>query len=494
MLEKKARELSVSQERKKNLQEKIIYLKNQAEEKNKGFIYGIDSEEKITEKINEIEKEIVKAGEETEQKQKEQEEKEKQLIETKKGFLVNQKRMQEISENSGKLLKSASECPVCSTKLSKEKKIEIVSSYEKEETRIKIINKSLQEEEQKILKEIEEIKTAKKEKEKLISLKEEEKNRINSLKERIKELNAIKKEIQETETEKTETEKKMNELEKEKPEEKITETENRIRETEKITELIKEKEKMVEWKKELEETIKEKNRINYEENSFSRKKEETSSIKNSIEFTEKEIKANKELKESIQENINKIEKEKERINELQKEINSQEKIVSELVLFNNALSETQAELRKEMIDTINDAMDDVWNRIYPYKDFTSIKMEIEEGNYEIKVKEKNGKWTRVEGILSGGERSIAAICIRVAFSLVLTQNLSWLILDEPTHNLDRNSVAELSLMMKEHLPNLVEQIFVITHDPEMEKAASGSCYEIERDKENEKSSVPKLQE
>ena len=121
-------------------------------------------------------------------------------------------------------------------------------------------------------------------------------------------------------------------------------------------------------------------------------------------------------------------------------------------------------------------------------------MIIEEGNYEIKVKEKNGKWTRVEGILSGGERSAAAICIRVAFSLVLTQNLSWLILDEPTHNLDKNAVMELSKMMKEHLPNLVEQIFVITHDPEMEKAASGECYEIERDKENDGSSIPKTTE
>ena len=45
--------------------------------------------------------------------------------------------------------------------------------------------------------------------------------------------------------------------------------------------------------------------------------------------------------------------------------------------------------------------------------------------------------------------------------------------------------------MKEHLPSLVDQIFLITHDPEMEKAASGDCYEIERDKENEGSSIPK---
>jgi len=68
---------------------------------------------------------------------------------------------------------------------------------------------------------------------------------------------------------------------------------------------------------------------------------------------------------------------------------------------------------------------------------------------------------------------------------VLAQNLSWLILDEPTHNLDTNAVEVMSEIMKEHLPQLVEQIFIITHDKEMERAASSTIHVLERDKGEE---------
>jgi DNA repair exonuclease SbcCD ATPase subunit len=67
---------------------------------------------------------------------------------------------------------------------------------------------------------------------------------------------------------------------------------------------------------------------------------------------------------------------------------------------------------------------------------------------------------------------------------VLTRNLSWIILDEPTHNLDGNIVRYLGKMMRESLPELIEQVFVITHDKEMEKAASGKLYILRREKEN----------
>ena len=60
--------------------------------------------------------------------------------------------------------------------------------------------------------------------------------------------------------------------------------------------------------------------------------------------------------------------------------------------------------------------------------------------------------------------------------MVLASNLGWLILDEPTHNLDRMTVSRLSLLMREHMPTLIDQIFLITHDSEMENAASAKIY------------------
>jgi exonuclease SbcC len=484
-IEKKLKEVSLIKEREKAKKEKKEFLEKQRKELPK------TTEKEIQEKIKEIEEQTKEIKEQTKEIERKIEEKEKELIEAKKGFLVNEKKIEEIEENTRKLIKSESECPVCSTKLSKEKKIEIINSYEKEQERIKIINKALKEEEERISREIEESKkTLKENKEKENSM-EKERNEMELKKNELKKLNEIEKALKECENEIKELSELREKLEKEKLEEKLKEKEKKIKEKEKIIELIQEFSRMRQWKKETEELEKEKKELNYKENSFNEKKTKIEKIKSSLESIEKEKKSNKELIESIKENIEKIEKEKKKTEEMKKEIQKQEELLVNLSLFNSALNETQAELRKEMINTINEAMDSIWSNIYPYGDFTSIKMVIEEGNYEIKVKEKNGKWVRVEGILSGGERSIAAICIRIAFALVLTQNLSWLILDEPTHNLDSNSVSELSKMMKERLPNLVEQIFVITHDPEMEKAASASCYEIERDKENEKSSIPR---
>ena len=110
------------------------------------------------------------------------------------------------------------------------------------------------------------------------------------------------------------------------------------------------------------------------------------------------------------------------------------------------------------------------------------------------MQEKNTQWRKVEGILSGGERSCAALSIRMAIALVLTQNIGWMILDEPTHNLDKNTVKKLSEFLKTHLPELVEQVFIITHEKEMEKAASATLYFIEREKGEEMPSRPMAQE
>jgi DNA repair exonuclease SbcCD ATPase subunit len=138
-----------------------------------------------------------------------------------------------------------------------------------------------------------------------------------------------------------------------------------------------------------------------------------------------------------------------------------------------------------MLDTINKAMTTIWQEIYPYKDFTNARLSVVPQGYDLEVLTRNNEWIRVEGILSGGERSAAALCIRIAFSLVLTKKLSMLILDEPTHNLDYNAITKLSEMLREEMPKLVEQIFIITHEKNLEKAASSNLYLLKRDKNND---------
>jgi DNA repair exonuclease SbcCD ATPase subunit len=49
--------------------------------------------------------------------------------------------------------------------------------------------------------------------------------------------------------------------------------------------------------------------------------------------------------------------------------------------------------------------------------------------------------------------------------------------------LDFNAVAKLSAMLREEIPALVEQVFVITHDKQMEEAASSNLYMLTRNKD-----------
>lgn len=186
-----------------------------------------------------------------------------------------------------------------------------------------------------------------------------------------------------------------------------------------------------------------------------------------------------------------IQKTREQLTAIQSQTAQLDTAVEKLQLFSNSLKTVQSALRHNMVQAVNAAMADLWPRIYPYADFSTAQLNIvENGNYELVVQTQNGSWVRVEGILSGGERSAAALCIRMAFSLVLTQNLGWLILDEPTHNLDSKAVAELTQTLKHRIPELVPQLFIITHDNEMQKAASGTLYRIERDKGNDGVSQP----
>ncbi|MDD5148250.1 MAG: SMC family ATPase [Candidatus ainarchaeum sp.] len=254
--------------------------------------------------------------------------------------------------------------------------------------------------------------------------------------------------------------------------------------------LEKKENQLLEIEKDAEETEKLLEKTGFDEDTLRKKQGEVVEARSLAESLERERKNNAEIILAFEESLKKAEEAKKQLAELEESIKKLTKAQEKIVLFTNSLKAVQGELRLVLVENINIAMNDIWQKIYPYGDYTSARLEIEEGSYELKVRDRNENWVRVEGILSGGERSAAALCIRIAFSLVLAQNLSWLILDEPTHNLDRQSVSVLSKIMREQLPELVEQIFIITHDREMEKAASGSIYVLNRDKENDGATRP----
>ena len=367
-------------------------------------------------------------------------------------------------------------CPVCESKLTAEKKNEIIKikkekikgleeeiiSYEKKEEQIKKEVSQLKEEIEKI----------KAEEKKLLQKKfyEEELEKTRQEKEIY---------LKELETTKSELDK----IEIKKDYEELLEEEQKIKEAVEYFEIKKEAEKIKELITKIE---KEKNEIDYKEE---REKELFEKLKKEemqaalIKQSQANLKELIEEKERRLKNLLKIRKEN-KINSMQLEYLSKQ--IDSLQLLQNVLQDTQSKLREEFIESTNIALNTIWSKIYPYKDYVELKLDIDNsGGYLLMLKTTSGKWVNADGITSGGERSSASLALRIAFSLVLTKNLSWLVLDEPTHNLDKQAINELAITLKEHLPSLVEQIFLITHETELEKASTKNIYKLERNKETE---------
>ena len=163
------------------------------------------------------------------------------------------------------------------------------------------------------------------------------------------------------------------------------------------------------------------------------------------------------------------------------EVEKLENLTIQLKIFEKSLEETQIQLRQEFITLVNYSMNQLWQTLYPYQDFTGVRLNIDEGDYVLQLQARN-EWVNVEGIASGGERSIAALTLRIAFSLVLAPQLRVLVLDEPTTNLDEAGVSKLAETLRERTGEFLDQIFLVTHEPRLEEAISGVGYRLERDK------------
>jgi len=162
--------------------------------------------------------------------------------------------------------------------------------------------------------------------------------------------------------------------------------------------------------------------------------------------------------------------------------------LEKLALLVNSLSDVQVLVRRGFIELINELLGDVWYQLYPYGDYSSLRIKVEQegkrtGDYVLQLREKKG-WINVDGFASGGERSIASLALRVAFAKSLSK-LGLLLLDEPTHNLDENGVDKLSDVLREGMPNVLEQVVIITHEERMEKASTGAAYRLFRNKAKE---------
>lgn len=409
----------------------------------------------------------------------------------------------QINNEERDVLNLAGKCPTCKQELNEDHKKHLSEELKEKlkELDAKLIefDKNKKENESK-LKEIQNEKEIAK---KILEEKTKEKYSLEASKKQLTEIEDKRKQLITFEEEGPKIKKQLNEIgfdnkvleeirkSKSETEKKISEEKSKLALKEQENKLALEK-KLKEEQLKKESEVLNKTSIEIEANKFDKSelektRENLYSKKSALNLAQEKIKSKTELKNSYQNTLEKISQIKKTIEEQEKHILKSLEVSEKLGVFSNCLIATQVELREAMLDTINQAMTTIWQAIYPYTDFTDARLCVVEGGYDLQVLTRNNEWTRVEGILSGGERSAAALCIRIAFALVLTKKLSMLILDEPTHNLDSNAVGKLSEMLREELPKLVEQIFVITHDKNLEGAASSNLYLLKRDKNSDES-------
>ncbi|MDE1834240.1 MAG: AAA family ATPase [Candidatus Micrarchaeota archaeon] len=182
-----------------------------------------------------------------------------------------------------------------------------------------------------------------------------------------------------------------------------------------------------------------------------------------------------------------------KIDKIKEDAKKKKETIDNLSKFRQSLFETQSILRSQLISSINSIMQEVWQGLYPYGDYRGLMLDASSDDYRLKVKtlvNNDYVWEDVESIASGGERSTACLSMRIAFSLVLVPNLKWLILDEPTHNIDREGLSKFVQMFGETLPKIVDQVFIITHDEVLKQVSSAKIYSFSRNKaENRETEV-----
>ncbi len=250
-----------------------------------------------------------------------------------------------------------------------------------------------------------------------------------------------------------------------------------------MEDLLSKKKGLALLEKRLAETHAKRETIKFDEKSFE-------ALRNSVESLRLEASGLLSSKQSLEtqarmtgDMLKLVREELSVLRQMEKDAAGIAKLEEELAIYKNAVVETQVSLRASLIDAINTAMNEVWAIFYPYRNYPAIRLEVTEKDYTFEVNDGSA-WKGLESIASGGERASAALTLRVALAMVLTPKLSWLILDEPTHNLDADAIELLSSALQTKVPQVVNQTFVITHEEGLMGSDFASSYRLSRDKEH----------
>jgi len=454
-LEEKIKEI---EEENKKSEITIKNLENQHAFYNEQLQLLAKEKENLISKIEEIDSEKL---------QKEKEELEENLLNLNQSKLEKQTLFKDLTKSIEELKKGFSVCPVCDSQLTKEQ----IEQKLKEKQQLEIETKNAVGVIENNLKNLQQQKTT-------LSLKEKKAQENITLKQRLEEQLKKEKELLSL---KEDLELKLKEIPEKKETKDLQEQLKQISENIDYTKLLEKKKEIVSKLEEINSKIKS---LDFSEEKYLSIFTDFKNIElKSTHLHSQKITLDKQ-EQNLKQTIEKYQKLKSEETTLQSKVETQERNTQDVSYFTTAIESSQNQLRKVLVDNINKTLELIWPKVYPYGDYLSARLRAE-NDYVLEVQTRDNTWIRVEGLLSGGERTCAALSIRVAIALSLTKKLGLLILDEPTHNLDNKTISMLSTILDKDLPELVDQIFIVTHDSKLLETTNATKFTIERDKEND---------
>ncbi len=437
----------------------------------------------VNSRLNFIKKKV-EEEKEKEKERKEIEEKIKRMVlgnveslgREKEKIIEEISRRKSVIENSEesleKIKKGEGKCPVCLKPLSEVEKEEIGKHWREEI----IKNKEMVERGKEKLEEVE---RKIKEEEK----KRREKEKLEGMLEKIKvgDISKLEGDVERLGREKGIVEKEIEELMKR--EKGFIEAIEELRQKKKRAVEVEEKKKKLKKAEELLKKLEEKKKeVKVDENLIYKLREDLKELyskvgkkKGYLENIKKVMLSHKRLIEEKEENLRRMEKIGEKISKLSK-------IVEDLSIAKIVIEKVQEEARKNLLKSINISLNSLWRLLYPYNDYREVEIKAE-GNSYLFLANDGKEWVEVERVFSGGEKSIFVLSLRLAIASVVMSKLRFIILDEPTHNLDDNAVNRLAEVIDKELPEMLGQFIIVTHDERLKNIENGKIFYFEREKQ-----------
>ena len=241
--------------------------------------------------------------------------------------------------------------------------------------------------------------------------------------------------------------------------------------------IILNKEKVLKHKEDLEKEFNEKNSmiklhensiksLEYNPEEYDKKQKEYNSLLEKIKDIDTNI---IQLKTRIEKDQESIDENNKYLKEIEDIIVKQEQLSTHIKL----LEDIRGYYGKDGVQKIirNNVRPDIERNtfeIFSEFDFDYQSITLDE-EYNILIKKQNSEISLK--MLSGGEKIVIALALRLGIARTITQNKTeLLILDEPTIHLDAERKENLINIMREI--NIVPQMIIVSHDEEMESLSN----------------------